>query len=142
MVFSACFGAPFLPLQPAVYTKMLCEKLEKHEANVWLINTGWTGGSYGTGKRIPLRYTRAIIHAALLGQLNDAVYSTDKFFGLAVPQSCPGVPYSIINPGNTWNDKNAYAQTAKKLVWQFFKNFEQYGNKVPAEIMNGGPVLL
>ncbi|HRP57655.1 phosphoenolpyruvate carboxykinase (ATP) [Agriterribacter sp.] len=142
VVFSACFGAPFLPLHPVVYTKMLGEKLHKHEANVWLINTGWTGGSYGTGKRILLRYTRAIIHAALHGKLNDAVYSTDKFFGLAVPQSCPGVPYSIINPENAWNDKNAYVQTAKKLAGQFIKNFEQYGNTVPAEIMNGGPVLL
>jgi phosphoenolpyruvate carboxykinase (ATP) len=83
-----------------------------------------------------------MIHAALHGELNDVVYSTDKFFGLAVPQSCPGVPYSIINPENTWNDKNAYVQTAKKLAWQFIKNFEQYGNKVPVEIMNGGPVLL
>ena len=142
VIFSACFGAPFLPLHPAVYTKMLGEKLQIHEANVWLINTGWSGGAYGAGKRIPLRYTRAMIDAALHGELNDVVYSTDKFFGLAVPQSCPGVPYSIINPENTWNDKNAYMQTAKKLAGQFIKNFEQYSNKVSAAIMNGGPVLL
>ncbi len=141
VVFSACFGAPFLPLHPAVYTKMLGEKLQKHEVNVWLINTGWTGGAYGTGKRIPLRYTRAMIHAALHGELNDAVYSTDRFFGLAVPQSCPGVPYSFINPENTWNDKSAYVQTARRLASLFIKNFEQYVNTVPAAITKGGPVL-
>lgn len=142
VVFSACFGAPFLPLHPAVYTKMLGEKLQKYEADVWLINTGWSGGAYGTGKRIPLRYTRAMINAALQGTLMNVVYSTDKFFGLAVPQSCPDVPYSIINPESAWNDKNAYVQTAKKLAWAFIKNFEQYPDKVPDDIMGGGPVLL
>ncbi|HEX5026777.1 MAG TPA: phosphoenolpyruvate carboxykinase (ATP), partial [Agriterribacter sp.] len=126
VVFSPCFGAPFLPLHPAQYTKMLGEKLSKHQTHVWLINTGWTGGALGTGKRIPLRYTRAMVNAALRGHLDDVVYSTDKFFGLAVPQTCPGIPYNIINPENNWENKNAYVQTAKNLAWQFIKNFGQY----------------
>ncbi len=142
VVFSACFGEPFLPLHPAVYTKMLGEKLQKYQANVWLINTGWSGGAYGTGKRIPLRYTRAMINAALQGALTDVVCSTHKFFGLSVPQSCPGVPYSMLNPENSWNDKSAYAQTAKKLAGRFIENFEQYRSKVPGDIMSGGPVSL
>ncbi len=141
-IFSACFGAPFLPLHPAQYTKMFGEKLKKHETNVWLINTGWTGGVYGKGKRIPLRYTRAMISAALRGHLDDVVYSTDKFFGLAVPQTCPGVPYNMINPENSWENKNAYLQTAKNLASQFIKNFGQYTGNLPPEIMRGGPVLL
>jgi phosphoenolpyruvate carboxykinase (ATP) len=140
-IFSACFGAPFLPLHPAVYTTMLGKKLEEHEVSVWLINTGWTGGVYGTGKRIPLRYTRSMLDAALHGKLNDVVYSNDKFFGLAVPQSCPGVPYSIINPENAWSDKNAYGQTARKLARQFIRNFEQYRGKVADDIVSGAPAL-
>jgi len=142
VVFSACFGAPFLPLHPVEYTKMLGEKLIRHQTNVWLINTGWTGGAFGAGKRIPLRYTRAMINAALQGHLDDVVYSSDTFFGLAVPQTCPGVPYNIINPENSWENKNAYVQTAKNLAWQFIKNFEQYTGKLPSQIMRGGPVLL
>lgn len=125
-VFSACFGAPFMPLHPSVYAKMLGEKLREHQANVWLVNTGWTGGAYVSGKRISLKYTRALIQAALDGSLDDVVYCTDKVFGLSVPQTCKGIPYAIINPENAWADKTAYNKTALKLAVLFEKNFEKY----------------
>ncbi len=124
--FSACFGAPFMPLHPKEYGDMLMEKIEKTGANVWLVNTGWTGGAYGTGNRMKLKYTRAMINAALEGKLDDVTYATDKHFNLNVPQNCPDVPSEILNPRNTWEDKDAYDTKATELVNSFEKNFKQF----------------
>lgn len=137
--FSACFGAPFLPLHPGFYAKMLGEKLKKHEVNVWLINTGWTGGAYGTGSRMKLSHTRAMITAALDGSLNGVAYETHPVFGMAVPQSCANVPADILNPRNTWADKNAYDEKAKYLAGLFIKNFEKYASGVTEEILAAAP---
>ncbi|MEW7280628.1 phosphoenolpyruvate carboxykinase (ATP) [Aquimarina sp. 2201CG1-2-11] len=124
--FSACFGAPFMPLHPQEYGNMLMEKIEKTGANVWLVNTGWTGGAYGTGSRMKLKYTRAMINAALEGKLDDVEYAIDQHFDLNVPQNCPDVPSEILNPRNTWEDKEAYDTKAKELVNSFNENFKQF----------------
>lgn len=118
--FSACFGAPFLPLPPTVYAKLLGDKLEKHGSTVWLVNTGWTGGPYGVGSRIKIPYTRAMVSAALDGKLNDVEYRTDPNFGLLVPTSCPDVPAELLDPKQTWADKDAYDAQAVKLagMWE------------------------
>ncbi|HYE54211.1 MAG TPA: phosphoenolpyruvate carboxykinase (ATP) [Chitinophagaceae bacterium] len=139
--FSACFGAPFLPLHPGKYAAMLGEKLRKHQVNVWLINTGWTGGAYGTGHRMKLGYTRAMISAALDGKLDNVKTSADPVFGFAIPDSCPGVPAEILNPRNTWADKQAYDEKAKFLAGLFAKNFEKYAAGVDQEIRDAGPKL-
>lgn len=132
--FSTCFGAPFLPRHPEVYGKMLAELISKHGAQVWLVNTGWTGGSYGTGHRMSIRHTRALLRAALDGSLNDATFATDPFFGLAVPQDVPGVPAEVLNPREAWADKAAYDKTAKHLVSLFEKNFETFAGSVSDEV--------
>ncbi|PKV48365.1 phosphoenolpyruvate carboxykinase (ATP) [Aquimarina sp. MAR_2010_214] len=124
--FSACFGAPFMPLHPKEYGDMLMGKIEKTGANVWLVNTGWTGGAYGTGNRMKLKYTRAMINAALEGKLDDVTYITDNHFDLSMPESCPDVPSDILNPRNTWADKEAYDTKAGELVNSFKKNFKQF----------------
>jgi phosphoenolpyruvate carboxykinase (ATP) len=124
--FSACFGAPFLPMHPTVYADMLGKKIKEHDAKVWLVNTGWTGGPFGVGKRISLPYTRALVRAALKGELDNVSYATDPFFGLAVPESAPGVPSEILNPRNTWDDKEAYDEQAQKLKTRFEENYAQY----------------
>lgn len=140
--FSACFGAPFMPLHPAKYAEMLIQKMKEAKVNVWLVNTGWTGGPYGIGKRIELKYTRAMISAVLNGELG--LYSYDNYhihsvFGVAQPRECPGVPTSVLSPRATWNDDEAYYTTAFKLTNAFrhnFKKFESYANE---EIRRGGP---
>src|SRR5690606_23263359 len=124
--FSTCFGAPFMPRHPAVYAKMLGEKIAKHGVNCWLVNTGWTGGEYGTGHRMPIAHTRALVNAALDGTLAKVETVKDPYFGLAMPTSCPGVPSEILNPRNTWADKDAYDAKAQDLVGRFIKNFEQF----------------
>ncbi|MFL1894711.1 phosphoenolpyruvate carboxykinase (ATP) [Aquimarina sp. 2-A2] len=124
--FSACFGAPFMPLHPKEYGDMLMEKIEKTGANVWLVNTGWTGGSYGTGSRMKLKYTRAMINAALNGELADATFTKDPYFDLAVPEECPNVPSEILNPRNTWTDKEKYDQKAQELLNSFKENFKKF----------------
>src|SRR5690606_34129389 len=106
--FSACFGAAFLPLHPTSYASLFGEKMKQQDVNVWLINTGWTGGHYGTGTRVKLEYTRAMISAAMKGQLDEVTYKTDSTFGLSVPQSCPGVTNEILNPREAWGDNHAY----------------------------------
>lgn len=138
--FSACFGAPFMPLHPAKYAEMLSEKMKEAGVNVWLINTGWTGGAYGTGHRMKLKYTRAMITAALNGELDNVAYENHKVFGLAKPQSCPGVPAEILNPRNTWEDKEAYDAKALELAEAFRKNFAKFEEFASDEIMAGGPV--
>lgn len=137
--FSACFGAPFLPLHPAKYADLLGKKLRKSKANVWLINTGWSGGAYGVGSRIKLSYTRAMITAALEGQLANVDYETQSVFGLSMPTSCPGVPTELLHPRNTWADKNAYDAKAKQLAEAFIHNFAQYADQTKAEILAAAP---
>jgi phosphoenolpyruvate carboxykinase (ATP) len=125
-VFSACFGAPFLPLRPKVYSKLLGEKIAAHGSKVWLINTGWTGGPYGVGSRMKLSYTRAMINAAFAGELDDVAFETDPIFGLEMPTSCPNVPSEVLNPRNTWADKDAYDTEAKKLHDLFEANAKKF----------------
>jgi phosphoenolpyruvate carboxykinase (ATP) len=137
--FSACFGAPFLPLHPGKYAAMLGDKLRRHNVKVWLINTGWTGGPYGVGNRMKLSYTRAMITAVLEGQLENATFEKDKVFGFEIPTVCPNVPASILNPKNTWTDKKAYDDKAVFLAKQFIKNFEQYAEGVSPEILDAAP---
>jgi phosphoenolpyruvate carboxykinase (ATP) len=139
--FSACFGAPFLPLHPGKYAAMLGEKMRRQNVNVWMINTGWTGGPYGIGSRMKLKYTRAMITAALEGKLEDAVFETHPVFGMAVPAACPGVPAEILNPGNTWTDKKAYEDKAKYLGGLFIKNFEKYKDGVATEVLAAAPTI-
>lgn len=137
--FSACFGAPFLPLHPTKYAEMLGDKMRAHNVNVWLINTGWSGGEYGIGARIKLKYTRAMITAALNDQLENVSYKTHEVFGLNMPTSCPDVPAEILDPKNTWTDKSAYDAKANKLASSFVKNFEQFSSFANEEIMAAAP---
>ena len=132
--FSTCFGAPFMPLDPSVYAKMLAEKVAKSGAKVYLVNTGWNG----TGKRMKLSYTRAMVTAALNGELEKAEFVTDPYFGVAVPTSCPNVPEELMIPANTWKDKAAYEAKAKELARSFVENFKKY-NKMPADVVAAGP---
>ena len=140
--FSAGFGAAFLPLHPAKYAKLLGEKLDGTDINVWLINTGWSGGAYGVGSRMKLSYTRAMITAALNGKLNDVVYDKLPIFELAIPTECEGVPSELLNPRNTWSDKTAYDETANNLAGQFVKNFEKFAAETSEEILAAAPKVL
>lgn len=137
--FSACFGAPFLPLHPAKYAEMLGKKMKENNVHVWLVNTGWTGGPYGIGKRMKLSYTRAMISAALEGKLSKVAFETMPVFELNIPKECPNVPAEILNPGNTWADKEAYDNAAKNLAQQFINNFKKYASGVNAEILEAAP---
>ncbi len=137
--FSACFGAPFLPLHPGKYAEMLGEKMRKHNVNVWMINTGWSGGPYGVGQRMKLPYTRAMITAALEGKLDNVNFEEHPVFGMMMPTECPGVPSEVLNPRETWADKNAYDEKAKELAGQFRKNFEKYASGVNDEILAAAP---
>ena len=139
--FSACFGAPFLPLHPGKYAEMLGEKMKEHKVKVWLINTGWSGGAFGTGSRMKLSYTRAMITAALEGKLDDTAFTIDPVFGVAVPVSCPGVPQNILIPKQTWASAEAYDAQARNLAQQFVKNFETYAAGVSQEILMAGPKI-
>lgn len=138
--FSACFGRVFLPLHPTKYAELLGKKLEEHpDAKVWLINTGWSGGAYGTGSRMSLKYTRAMITAALNGELDNVEYVPHNVFGVLKPQSCPNVPAEILNPRDTWADKEAYDKKANELAALFVKNFEKYADQANEEIMAAAP---
>lgn len=136
--FSTCFGSPFLPLRSSIYAELLGEKIEKHGSDVYLINTGWTGGAYGVGKRMSLPATRAIVTAALNGSLADVDYEVEPFFGLAIPKSCDGVDANILNPKNVWSDKKEYDRLANKLAGDFVANFKKYSG-MSADIINAGP---
>ena len=136
--FSTCFGEPFLPLDPSLYAAMLKEKMTKSGAHVYLVNTGWSGGSYGTGSRMKLRYTRAMVSAALDGTLENAKFEKDPIFGMDVPTTCPNVPDEVMIPKNTWKDKKAYEETAKKLAASFVENFKKYTH-MPKEVVEAGP---
>jgi phosphoenolpyruvate carboxykinase (ATP) len=135
--FSTCFGAPFMPLQPRVYAEMLGRRLREHSAQCWLVNTGWQGGQYGVGKRMALRYTRAMVDHAVEGDLGKIEFETEAAFGLNIPKSCPGIPSEILNPRNSWADKTAYDAAAADLRRRFAKNFEKFD--APAEVRDAGP---
>lgn len=139
--FSACFGAPFLPLHPGKYAQMLGNKMQEHKVNVWMINTGWTGGPYGIGNRMKLKYTRAMITAVLEGKLNDAPFETDPIFGMAIPKECPDVPTEVLNPRSTWKDKTAFDEKSRFLAKLFVQNFEKYSDGVTAEVLAAAPKL-
>lgn len=138
--FSACFGAPFLPLHPTQYATMLGEMMERHKVNVWLVNTGWSGGPYGVGSRIKLANTRAMITAALEGSLNDVRYKKHEIFNLSMPMTCPGISdQNILNPVQTWSDHEAYRQKAITLAQSFHRNFMKYAKHASEEILSGAP---
>ncbi len=137
--FSACFGSPFLPLHPTRYAEMLGEKMQKHQVRVWLINTGWTGGVYGVGNRIKLRFTRAMIAAALRGELDDVEYKKHQVFGLNMPLNCPNVPDELLDPRTTWSDATAYDLKANELAAAFNRNFEQFAKAASPEMLAAAP---
>jgi phosphoenolpyruvate carboxykinase (ATP) len=137
--FSACFGAPFMLRHPSVYAQLLAEKIERHSADCWLVNTGWTGGGYGVGSRMKIAYTRRLLSAALAGSLGKAEMRVDPVFGFLVPAEAPGVPSEILNPRNTWSDPTEYDRQAKKLTRLFHKNFEQFRDLTPEEVTAAGP---
>ncbi|MEJ2599622.1 MAG: phosphoenolpyruvate carboxykinase (ATP), partial [Anaerolineales bacterium] len=137
--FSTCFGAPFLPLHPTVYAKLLGEKLEKHHTQAWLVNTGWTGGPFGTGERIRIPYTRAMIKAVLNGDLQGVAMRKDPFFGLEIPETVAGVPPEVLQPRSTWADQEAYDRQVKMLIGRFRENFEQFDGQVPDRVRAAQP---
>ena len=139
--FSACFGAPFMPLHPTVYAEMLSKKMQDAGVNVWLINTGWSGGPYGVGSRIKLKYTRAMITAILKGELNNVDYEEHPIFGLQMPKYCPNVPTELLDPMNTWLQKGGYITKAIQLAHYFHLNFEKFESQASEEIMEGGPLI-
>jgi phosphoenolpyruvate carboxykinase (ATP) len=139
--FSPCFGGPFLVWHPNKYAELLATKMRQHNASVWLINTGWSGGAHGTGKRIKLAHTRAILDAIHGGALAGAATGRDPVFGFAVVTACPGVPSEILWPRDTWADKTAYDEAAKKLARLFIGNFKQYEGGASAEVRAAGPAI-
>ncbi len=132
--FSTCFGAPFLPRHPEVYGRMLADLIAKHGADCWLVNTGWSGGAYGTGSRMPIKVTRGLLRAALDGSLAKVDFVTDPFFGLSVPKAVPGIPTELLNPRDAWADKAAYDRTAAQLVGLFEKNFATFAGAVGDDV--------
>jgi len=137
--FSACFGEPFMPMHPGVYADLLSDKMEQHDSTCWLINTGWSGGPYGVGKRMRIPWTRAMLNAALDGSLNSAEFIVDQRFGFAVPTSCPGVPDEVLIPRNTWADGAAYDTKADELTLMFKANFERYSAGVSEAVNAASP---
>src|SRR5580658_1014147 len=139
--FSTCFAAPFLPRPPAEYGNLLRDLIKKHNVDCWLVNSGWTGGIYGTGRRMPIKVTRALVTGALDGSLKNASYRTDPYFGFAVPTSVPGIEPHILYPMKTWKEKAAFDETARKLVGMFQKNFTKYEQTVDAEVRAAAPEI-
>lgn len=137
--FSTCFGAPFLPLQPSVYAEMLGRKIEEHDVNVYLVNTGWSGGPYGVGRRMKLAYTRQMVTAAIQGTLEHVPYRKDTIFGLDMPQEVPGVPAEVLDPRGTWQNPAEYDEAARALARRFAENFKKYEAEVSPEITGAGP---
>ena len=138
-IFSTCFGAPFMSLHPSVYADMLGERIDKHKVSCWLVNTGWTGGAYGVGKRIEIKYTRAMIKAILEGQLDNVETETDPVFGIQIPLVVKGVPKEYLFPRNTWKNPEAYDEKANELANQFIENFKEYENNVDKKILDASP---
>jgi len=137
--FSACFGAPFMALPPSVYAELFREKVARHGSACWLVNTGWTGGPFGEGKRMEIKHTRAMLSAALGGKLDDVPTKTDPIFGLEVPTACEGVPEGILDQRSTWRDPEAYDRMARELAAKFRSNFEKYHGSVTKEVLAAGP---
>jgi phosphoenolpyruvate carboxykinase (ATP) len=137
--FSTCFGAPFLPLAPARYAHMLGERIARHQSRVWLVNTGWTGGPYGTGSRMKIGLTRAMITAALSGALDSVAFDRDPIFNVDVPTTCPGVPPDVLKPRSTWPNSAAYDAQASKLAHMFADNFKTFESDVAADVKAAGP---
>ncbi|HUK06534.1 MAG TPA: phosphoenolpyruvate carboxykinase [Stellaceae bacterium] len=136
--FSTCFGAPFMPRHPTTYSKLLGDRIRQHKTECWLVNTGWSGGAYGVGQRMKIQHTRTLVRAALAGDLKGVPTRRDPFFGLNVPQSCPGVPPEVLNPRDTWSDKNAYDDTARELTKRFEQNFKRFESHVGADVKAAG----
>jgi len=137
--FSACFGAPFMPRHPGEYAAMLADRLHRHGVRAWLVNTGWTGGPYGTGERMNINHTRSMVRAALSGALDEVEYETDTIFGLAVPTTCPDVPATVLQPRATWSDRDAYDRQAAALATMFAENFAAYADGVDEAVRRAGP---
>jgi phosphoenolpyruvate carboxykinase (ATP) len=132
--FSTCFGAVFLPRHPTVYAKLLGERMAKHGAKCWLVNTGWSGGAYGVGERMTISHTRAMLRAALDGKLATVATAPDPNFGMLVPEACPDVPNEVLDPKSTWSDKSGYDDTARGLAQRFEANFEQFESAVDDKV--------
>jgi len=139
ITFSACFGAPFMVHHPIVYADLLKRKMLRYDAACWLVNTGWVGGPYGIGKRISIKYTRALLNAALDGSLDDVEYYTDPIFGFQVPKSCPGVPDNVLYPATAWPSQEKYDQRYLQLASRFINNFRKYSDSCPPEVVLAGP---
>jgi phosphoenolpyruvate carboxykinase (ATP) len=137
--FSSCFGAPFMALPPTTYAKLLGEKIARHKVDVWLVNTGWSGGPYGEGKRMDLSLTRAMVSAVLSGQLKDIKTEIDPIFGLGIPLSCPGVPVQVLNPRNTWKIMMLMTKRRRELAKMFNENFKEYEKDTLSEVKAAGP---
>jgi phosphoenolpyruvate carboxykinase (ATP) len=137
--FSPCFGGPFLMWHPGKYAELLAEKMKQHKTNAWLVNTGWSGGSYGVGKRLKLALTRKMIDAIHEGKLAEAATTADPIFGLSIPNQCPGVPSEVLTPRLTWQDKQACDATTKKLAGLFRENFKKYEAHASSEVRAAGP---
>ncbi|MDS1136999.1 phosphoenolpyruvate carboxykinase [Nitratireductor indicus] len=137
--FSTCFGAPFMPRHPSEYGNLLRDLIARHGVDCWLVNTGWTGGAYGTGNRMPIKVTRGLLNAALRGELNEVEFRTDPHFGFAVPVAVPGIDSSLLDPRSTWADKAAYDAQARRLVGMFIDNFEKFETHVDASVRDAAP---
>jgi phosphoenolpyruvate carboxykinase (ATP) len=137
--FSACFGAPFLPLPPSRYAELLARLIEEHDVNTWLVNTGWTGGAYGEGHRMELAHTRRMVTAALNGELDDVRTHADPVFGLEIPDHVRGVPDEVLRPRQTWEHTSEYDQQAEKLAAMFRENFKKFADGVSEGVRNAGP---
>jgi phosphoenolpyruvate carboxykinase (ATP) len=141
MTFSTCFGAPFMVLHPAFYANLLKKKIMRYGVNCWLVNTGWIGGAYGVGKRISIQHTRALLNAALSGELLKYAFTVDPVFGFEVPQQCDGVPSSVLDPSNSWPNKEIYMQKYRQLASRFVENFKKFEAGCPPEVISAGPKL-
>jgi len=137
--FSTCFGAPFMPRHPSIYADLLSEKIKRHESKCWLINTGWVAGGYGESSRIKIKWTRALLNAALSGMLDDVVFVQDERFGFSIPTTCEGVPDSILQPRQTWHDTKKFDNVANLLSQMFIENFEKFASGCSAEVLEAGP---
>jgi phosphoenolpyruvate carboxykinase (ATP) len=142
VVFSACFGAPFMPLHPYDYAELLGQRIQEFNTRVWLINTGWTGGAYGTGHRISLDFTREMVASALNGELDDVTFVKHDVFNVDVPKMCGNIPQSILDPSKSWSDPKAYEEAAFKLADLFIDNFRKFEDKCSDAITKGGPNVL
>ncbi len=141
ITFSACFGAPFMVHHPAKYAELLRNKIERYDAQCWLVNTGWVGGPYGVGKRISIRYTRALLNAALNGKLKDVKYKQDPIFGFEMPLECPDVPAEVLDPSSSWSDGKEYDKKYKQLAQRFIENFKKFEDLTPKEVIAAGPKI-